>query len=76
MSRWTPCKRRVFIRRLRQLGFDGPFSGSRHQLMVYRDLRLTVPSNAEFSVAQLRLMLHEVEGILERRITRDVWAAL
>lgn len=76
MSRWTPCKRRVFIRRLRQLGFDGPFSGSRHQFMVYRDLRLTVPSNAEFSVAQLRLMLHEVEGILERRITRDVWAAL
>ena len=24
MSRWTPCKRRDFIRRLRALGFDGP----------------------------------------------------
>ena len=56
MSRWTPCKRRVFIRRLRQLGFNGPFSGSRHQFMVYRDHRLAVPSNAEFSVAQLRLI--------------------
>ena len=76
MSRWTPCKRRVFIRRLRQLGFNGPFSGSRHQFMVYQDHRLAVPSNAEFSVAQLRLMLHEVEAILERRITQDAWAAL
>ena len=76
MSRWTPCKRRVFIRRLRQLGFNGPFSGSRHQFMVYRDHRLAVPSNAEFSVAQLRLMLHGVEGILERRITQDAWSAL
>ena len=76
MSRWTPCKRRVFIRRLRQLGFDGPFAGSRHQFMVYRGRRLAVPSNAEFSVAQLRLMLQEVEGILERRISRDAWVAL
>jgi hypothetical protein len=27
MSRWTPCKRRDFIRRLRDLGFDGPLAG-------------------------------------------------
>ncbi len=31
MSRWAPCKRRIFIRRLREIGFDGPFSGTRHQ---------------------------------------------
>ncbi len=24
MNRWTPCKRRDFIRRLRKLGFEGP----------------------------------------------------
>ena len=76
MSRWTPCERRVFIRRLRRLGFDGPFSGSRHQFMVYQHRRLAVPSNAEFSVAQLRLVLREVEGILEHRITQDAWTAL
>ena len=28
MSRWSPCKRREFVRRLRALGFDGPFSGT------------------------------------------------
>ena len=30
MSRWVPCKRRDFIQRLRKLGFEGPFSGTRH----------------------------------------------
>jgi hypothetical protein len=31
VSRWIPCRRREFIRRLRQLGFDGPFSGTRQE---------------------------------------------
>ena len=33
--------------------------GTRHQFMVYRNRCLAVPSSAEFSVPQLRLMLHE-----------------
>ena len=44
--------------------------------MVYRNRRLAVPSNAEFSVPQVRLMLKEVEGILERRISRQEWGGL
>lgn len=40
MSRWAPCKRRIFIRRLRGLGFDGPYSGSRHQFMIYQHHRM------------------------------------
>ena len=32
MSRWTPCKRSEFIRRLLKLGFDGPYSGTRISL--------------------------------------------
>jgi hypothetical protein len=39
MSRWTPCKRGEFIRRLRKLGFDGPYAGRRHQFMVYQQHR-------------------------------------
>lgn len=76
MSRWTPCKRNVFLRRLRQLGFAGPFSGARHQFMVYGHRRLAVPSNVEFSVPQLRFMLREVEGILGRRVDQQEWAGL
>jgi len=57
VSRWIPCKRREFIRRLRVLGFDGPFSGARHQFLIQNENRLTIPSNEEYSVPQLRMML-------------------
>lgn len=76
MSQWTPCKRRDFIRRLRGLGFDGPFAGTRHQFMIYRQHRLAVPSNAEFSVPQLRVMLREVGTMLGRTLTADEWNSL
>ena len=76
MSPWTPCKRRDFVRRLRQLGFDGPFSGTRHQFMVYEQHRLAIPSNAEYSVAQLRMMISEVESIIGREITVEEWNRL
>ena len=76
MSRWAPCKRRDFIQRLRKLGFDGPFSGTRHQFMVYEQHRLAIPSNAEYSVPQLRMMLREIEEIIGRKITVDEWNRL
>jgi hypothetical protein len=76
MSRWPPCKRRVFIRRLRKLGFDGPYSGTRHQFMIYEQHRLAIPSNAEYSVPQLRMMIREVEAIIDREITVDEWNRL
>jgi hypothetical protein len=76
MSRWAPCKRRDFIRRLRAIGFDGPFSGTRHQFMLYEQHRLAIPSNAEYSVHQLRVMIREVEEILGRGITVDEWSRL
>lgn len=76
MSRWTPCKRREFIRRLRTFGFDGPFSGTRHQFLVYQENRLTIPSTEEYSVPQLRMMLREVGVILKREIAIEEWNRL
>jgi hypothetical protein len=76
VSRWTPCKRREFIRRLRVLGFDGPFSGTRHQFLIQGEYRLTVPSNEEYSVPQLRMMLRETAIILGREITLAEWEQL
>lgn len=71
MSRWTPCKRTEFIRKLRHLGLQGPFSGGRHQFMIYQPKRLAVPSDSEYSVPQLRMMIREVEGIMARSITLE-----
>ena len=76
MSQWQPCKRRVFLKRLRRLGFDGPYSGTRHQFMVYRNHRMIIPSDLEYSVPKLRMMLSEVESIIDRTISSDEWNGL
>jgi hypothetical protein len=76
VSRWTPCKRSDFIRKLRRLGFDGPFAGTRHQFMVFSQKRLAIPSNAEYSVPQLRILIREIRDIAAREITVDEWAGL
>jgi hypothetical protein len=76
VSRWTPCKRADFIRRLRKLGFDGPYSGARHQFMIFSQNRLAIPSNSEYSVPQLRMMIREVELILGREVLPDQWRLL
>jgi hypothetical protein len=76
VSRWIPCRRREFIRRLHHPGFDGPFSGTRHQFVLYEGRRLAIPSNSEYAVPQLRVMLREVEGILGREITPIEWNRL
>ncbi len=76
MSRWNPCPRKVFIARLRALGFTGPLSGAKHQFMVIGEARLTIPSNNEYSVPQLRMMIKQVESILGRIIDADLWNSL
>jgi len=76
VSRLTPCRRSDFIRRLRALGFDGPYSGSRHQFMVHGQKRLTIPSNNEYSVPQLRVMMREIELVLGRQIALEEWDSL
>ena len=64
------------MRRLRALGFDGPFSGTRHQFMVSGQHRQTVPTNSEYSVPQIRMLLWQVESILGRPVSLDEWNSL
>lgn len=73
MSRWHPCKRRDFIRKLSALGFQGPFTGTRHQFLRHNGSRLTLPKDDEYSVAQLKILLREVEQLLHRKITLKEW---
>ena len=71
MAAWRRLKRREFVRKLRALGFDGPFSGTRHQFMILGQHRQTIPSNSEYSVPQIRMLLRQVESILERKVSLD-----
>jgi len=76
MSRWKPCKRRDFIKKLRKIGFEGPYSGTRHQFLVFGKHRLAIPSNTKYSVPQLRMMIREVEEILDPKINVNEWDKL
>ncbi len=73
MSRWAPCKRRDFISKIRKLGFNGPFSGTRHQFMVFKNHRLAIPSNLEYSVPQLKMMISEIEVIIVKHVSVEHW---
>jgi len=44
--------------------------------MVHQQQRLTIPSNAEYSVPQLRMLIRETEAIVQREITADEWSSL
>jgi predicted RNA binding protein YcfA (HicA-like mRNA interferase family) len=74
--KWTPIKRRDFIKKLTGLGFSKPETGGRHQYMRCGTHTLAIPSNTEFSVPQLKMMLQEIEAIIGRKISIEEWVAL
>ena len=44
MPSFGPVKRRDLIRHLKQLGFEGPYSGGKHQFVVRDDITLRLPN--------------------------------
>ncbi|MFB2835572.1 hypothetical protein ACE1CA_13650 [Aerosakkonemataceae cyanobacterium BLCC-F167] len=42
-----PIKRQDLIYYLRQLGFEGPYSGKKHQFMLRDTQRITIPNPHE-----------------------------
>lgn len=57
-----PISRRELIRCLRRLGFDGPESGARHQIMIRGELRLALPNPHRY---------RDIDDALLRRILRQ-----
>ncbi len=44
--------------------------------MIFGQHRQTIPTNTEYSVPQLKLLLRQVESILGRSIGLDEWNSL
>lgn len=65
-------KRQDLIRYLKQLGFDGPYSGKKHQFMLKDSLRLTIPNphQGDISINLLAKILRQA------KIDRDDWDQL
>ncbi len=44
--------------------------------MVYRQHRQTIPSNNEYSVSQLKMLIGQVGEILGREVSNEEWNRL
>lgn len=71
MPRLTPVSWLELIRRLRVLGFAGPFEGSKHPYMMRGDHVLTIPNphRSDISVDLLKRILERAD------VSRDAWLA-
>ena len=76
MAKLKPCKRRDFIKKLRKIDFGPPEPGGRHFYMRHGSYTFTLPSNKEFSVPQLKMLLHEIEQGIGRKISYKEWESL
>jgi len=76
MAKWTPCKRRDFIRKLKGIGFESPEPGGRHFYMRHGTFTLPIPSNVEYSIPQIKMLLKEVELGIRRKISLEEWEKL
>jgi len=68
-KRLAPVSRREFIRRLHELGFEGPYSGGRHEFMVREENRLILPNphRSVIGVALLSRLLRQAG------VSREEW---
>jgi len=73
MVKCKPCKRRYFIKKLKKFGFKPPESGGRNFYMRYGSYTITLPSNKEYSVPQVKMLLKEIEDGTKKNITNEEW---
>ena len=72
MPPFGPIKRKDLIRYLRQTGFEGPYSGGRHQFMAKGNITVIVPNphHADLGRELLGRILRQIE------MSRDEWEKL
>ncbi len=72
MPPWGPISRRRLIKALRELGFEGPFSGGRHQFMVRGEVVLTIPNphRGDMGIGLLTRILNQAG------ISREEWESI
>ena len=72
MPAWGAVKRRDLIAGLRSLGFQGPFSGGKHEFLVRGELVLTIPNPHRGDIGEELLALILRQG----GVTRKEWEAV
>ena len=72
MPHLGPIKRKDLIYYLRQLGFEGPYSGTKHQLMMRGNTTLRIPNPHQGDIGESLL----VKILKQGRISRAEWEKL
>ena len=69
MSKLTPISWHGLVKRLRELGFEGPYAGGRHPQMRRADVTVIIPNQHEgdISVGFLRRILRQAG------VSREEW---
>ena len=70
MPQLGPIKREDLIRYLRVLGFEGPYSGRKHQFMAKGEITLRLPNQTDIGLELLSRILKQA------RIDRTTWQSL
>jgi predicted RNA binding protein YcfA (HicA-like mRNA interferase family) len=69
MPPFGPVRRAELVRALRSLGFDGPFSGGKHQFMVRGTVSLRIPNPHQADIG--RDLLSRI--LRQAGVDRDAW---
>ncbi|MEX0892224.1 MAG: type II toxin-antitoxin system HicA family toxin [Gemmatimonadota bacterium] len=69
MPPFGPISRRDLVRALKDLGFDGPYSGGKHQFMVRGEITVRIPNphRGDIGLELLSRLLRQA------RISREEW---
>ncbi len=72
MPTFGPIKRRDLIKALRGLGFEGPYSGAKHQLMARGDTTVRIPNPHAGDIS--RDLLSRI--LKQAGVSRDEWESV
>lgn len=72
MPGFGPIKRIDVIRHLRDLGFEGPYAGGKHQYMIKGELKLAIPNPHQSDIS--RDLLARI--LRQAGIDRETWERL
>jgi predicted RNA binding protein YcfA (HicA-like mRNA interferase family) len=72
MPPFGPVKRRDLVRYLKQCGFEGPYSGGKHQFMIDGEITIRVPNPHQGDIGR-ELLLRILN---QARISKEVWEKL
>lgn len=72
MPAFGPVKRRDLIQRLAELGFEGPYSGGRHQYMVRGQTRVRIPNPHQSDIG--RGLLGRI--LQQAKVSKEEWEKL